>query len=43
MAAGLQVLAAVAPKINFAYEVEAKHFGGAAIDAELVIRCQKQP
>ncbi|MGB5004280.1 MAG: isocitrate/isopropylmalate family dehydrogenase, partial [Lactococcus raffinolactis] len=34
MAAGLQVLAAVAPKINFEYEVEAKHFGGAAIDAE---------
>lgn len=40
MAAGLQVLAAVAPKINFAYEVEAKHFGGAAIDAE---GHQKQP
>ncbi|XOQ36649.1 MAG: 3-isopropylmalate dehydrogenase [Lactococcus sp.] len=33
MAAGLDVLAAVAPKINFDYTVEAKHFGGAAIDA----------
>lgn len=34
MAAGLEVLAAVAPKINFDYEIDAKHFGGAAIDAE---------
>ena len=33
MAAGLAVLAAVAPKINFAYTIEAKAFGGAAIDA----------
>lgn len=33
MAAGLAVLAAVAPKINFTYTIEAKAFGGAAIDA----------
>ncbi|MCJ1977713.1 3-isopropylmalate dehydrogenase [Pseudolactococcus paracarnosus] len=33
MAAGLAVLAAVAPKINFDYTIEAKAFGGAAIDA----------
>ncbi|MGT2906457.1 3-isopropylmalate dehydrogenase [Streptococcus dentiloxodontae] len=33
MAAGLEVLAAVAPKINFNYEVAAKPFGGAGIDA----------
>ncbi|MDR1605959.1 MAG: 3-isopropylmalate dehydrogenase [Streptococcaceae bacterium] len=34
MAAGLEVLAAVAPKINFDYQVEAKDFGGAAIDRQ---------
>lgn len=34
MAAGLEVLAAVAPKINFDYTVDAQHFGGAAIDVE---------
>lgn len=33
MAAGLEVLAAVAKKINFNYEVEAQPFGGAGIDA----------
>ncbi|MGT2802018.1 3-isopropylmalate dehydrogenase [Streptococcus henryi] len=34
MSAGLQVLEAVAPKINFEYELDAKPFGGAGIDAE---------
>ncbi|MGO2743255.1 MAG: 3-isopropylmalate dehydrogenase [Pseudolactococcus laudensis] len=34
MAAGLEVLAAVAPKINFDYTVDAQRFGGAAIDVE---------
>lgn len=34
MAAGLQVLEAVAPKINFEYETKARNFGGAAIDAD---------
>ena len=33
MAAGLAVLEAVAPKINFTYTIEAKAFGGAAINA----------
>ncbi|GAB2021375.1 3-isopropylmalate dehydrogenase [Pseudolactococcus yaeyamensis] len=33
MAAGLEVLAAVAPKINFDYTIDAYPFGGAAIDA----------
>ncbi|MDR0200231.1 MAG: 3-isopropylmalate dehydrogenase [Streptococcaceae bacterium] len=33
MAAGLKVLEAVAPKINFDYELDAELFGGAAIDA----------
>ena len=32
MAAGLQVLAAIAPKIDFDYQVEEKPFGGAGID-----------
>lgn len=32
MAAGLEVLAAIAPKINFDYEIEARDFGGIAID-----------
>lgn len=34
MSAGLEVLEAVAPKINFEYELDAKPFGGAGIDAE---------
>lgn len=34
MASGLQVLAAVAPKINFDYDIQAKNFGGAAIDSD---------
>ena len=33
MAAGLEVLAAVAPKIGFDYSLEDKAFGGAGIDA----------
>lgn len=33
MAAGLEVLAAVAPKIKFEYDIIAQPFGGAAIDA----------
>ncbi|NLQ93630.1 3-isopropylmalate dehydrogenase [Streptococcus mutans] len=33
MAAGLEVFDAVAQKINFDYEIEAKAFGGAGIDA----------
>ena len=33
MAAGLEVLAAVAPKIGFDYSLEDKPFGGAGIDA----------
>ena len=33
MAAGLEVLEALAPKINFDYSLEAKAFGGAGIDA----------
>lgn len=33
MAAGLEVLAALAPKINFDYDVIAKPFGGAGIEA----------
>lgn len=33
MAAGLEVLQAVAPKIHFDYQVDAKPFGGAGIDA----------
>ncbi|EHJ51869.1 3-isopropylmalate dehydrogenase [Streptococcus macacae] len=33
MAAGLEVLEAVAQKIDFAYETQAKAFGGAGIDA----------
>lgn len=34
MAASLQVLEAVARKINFEYEIQAKNFGGAAIDSD---------
>lgn len=33
MAAGLEVLEAVASKINFDYDIDAKPFGGAGIDA----------
>ena len=33
MTAGLEVLAAVAPKIGFDYSLEDKPFGGAGIDA----------
>ncbi|GFH43148.1 3-isopropylmalate dehydrogenase [Lactococcus hodotermopsidis] len=34
MSAGLEVLAALAPKIDFDYEIDPKNFGGAAIDAD---------
>ena len=34
MAAGLEVLEKVASKIGFDYDIDAKPFGGAGIDAE---------
>ena len=34
MAAGLEVLDKVASKIGFDYDIDAKPFGGAGIDAE---------
>ena len=36
MAAGLEVLEKVASKIGFDYDIDAKPFGGAGIDAEVI-------